>query len=415
MRSFLSFLTVAIGVAALLYTFAMTEGQNQRMKRAMELTGPGRLVISAKRDYQSQGLSTGLTYDDARAIREAYPGLFMVSPEQQAWAGRFQVDGFEDKRFQFIGVTPEWAKRDWVYELRGRFLRWEDVSHAARVCVLIEPGGWLKKPAWLKFFGMDNPFTIWMKRHDILGKTMVISGETYFVAGILQEPPREKDPRWYGRGRGFYLGGRGIIPITTFFKFVGNRQGRVVDNLGKIDEISVDTGQEKTLALYERRLRSLLLARHRGEEDFEIRAYAEMYAEQMAEQKKAALAIMVMGAVCVLAGGIGIMNVTLATIYSRIREIGIRRAVGASRRDILLQFVIEAMLLGFLGGLAGVGLGVAGINWFLKGVRWMEIATFEWHHFALALLISIGTGFIFSVYPAWIAAKLDPVEALRYE
>ena len=127
------------------------------------------------------------------------------------------------------------------------------------------------------------------------------------------------------------------------------------------------------------------------------------------------MSILIMGIICVLAGGIGIMNVTLATIFSRIKEIGIRRALGASKMDILLQFVLEAMLLGFLGGILGIFLGLAGIRWFLKGVQWMEIATFEPIHFAISLLIAAGTGLIFSVYPAYTAAKMDPVEALRYE
>ncbi|MBI2069809.1 MAG: ABC transporter permease [Elusimicrobia bacterium] len=410
-RSFLSFLTMTIGVAALLYTFAITEGSNQRMKKAMELSGPGRMSISKKRDYKSKGLSPGLTYNDAAVIRESFPDLYMISPETQMWGSGFVFKDFKDDNFMAMGLTPDWAKREWVFKLRGRFLKWDDVRQNAKVCVLIEPGGWRKKPAWLKFWGIANSFENWITRRDLLGETVVIGNQSFVVVGIIKEPIREDDPRWF-RG-GSWGTGRGIIPITTI-PSLKSKWGWSPDN-ETIDEIDIDTGDEKTLALYKKKIDILLKARHRGEEDYEIRAYAEMFAERLAENRKMAVAIMIMGLVCILAGGIGIMNVTLATIYSRIREIGIRRAVGASRGDILLQFVIEAMLLGLLGGVFGIGLGLIGINTFLKELRWMDIATFQIHHFLAALGIAAGTGFIFSVYPAWMAARLDPVEALHYE
>lgn len=410
-RSFLSFLTMTIGVAALLYTFAITEGSRQRMKKALELSGPGRLSVSMKRDYKSKGLSPGLTYEDVVAIREAFPELFMVSPEDDMWGAGFMFKGFQDDDFMAMGATPDWAKREWVYKLKGRFLTWDDMRQNARVCVLMEPGGWRKKPAWLKFWGIENNFESWIARHDVLGQTVTIGNQSFVVVGVIKEPIREDDPRWF---RGGYWGvGRGIVPITVLPSLKTRWGGS--GEYKTIKEIDIDTGHEKTLSLYKKKIDILLKARHRGEQDYDIKAYAELFAERIAENKKMAMATMIMGLVCILAGGIGIMNVTLATIYSRIREIGIRRAVGASRSDIVLQFVIEAMLLGLLGGIFGIGLGLIGINTFLKDLRWMDIATFQVHHFLMALSIAAGTGFIFSVYPAWMAARLDPVEALRYE
>ena len=109
------------------------------------------------------------------------------------------------------------------------------------------------------------------------------------------------------------------------------------------------------------------------------------------------------------------MNVTLATMYSRIKEIGIRRALGATKSDILLQFVIVAMMLGFCGGVAGVGLGWAGIHFLLQKAQRGEVIAMPWWTPVLSLGIAVATGFLFSIYPAYQASKLDPVEALRYE
>lgn len=123
---------------------------------------------------------------------------------------------------------------------------------------------------------------------------------------------------------------------------------------------------------------------------------------------------MAVGLISLLAGGIGIMNVTLAVVYSRIREIGIRRAVGARRIDILVQFVLESMVLAMLGGLAGVGLGAAGIWQVPRYMREVE-ASVTPGIVMICLGISVAVGLFFSIYPAYEASKLDPVEALRYE
>ncbi|MEI8188633.1 MAG: FtsX-like permease family protein, partial [candidate division NC10 bacterium] len=149
-------------------------------------------------------------------------------------------------------------------------------------------------------------------------------------------------------------------------------------------------------------------------EDFEIKDSREEIEGQLKETAKYTLAATVLGAVAILAGGIGILNVTLAALFARIKEIGIRRAVGATRLDILSQFVAEAVLLGLCGGLAGLALGAGGIAYLARHTD-RDLASLTWYHFAGALLIAGATGFFFSLYPAWKAATLDPVEALRNE
>ena len=405
-RSSLSFSAVAIGVASLLYTFAQTHGMNQEDAKAIALIGPGRLSISVKRDYQSKGLSPGLTSDDAEAIRRALPGLFMVYPRSSRWGSDLRVAGHKFDSVEVLGVGPQWIKRDWVYTQRGRWFDEDDLDRAARVAVIIEPGGWVKKPPWASFW-TENPFGGYVARHDLLGRQVELGEHSFRIVGILREPPHDKDPRWERSTWGATV----IVPITTFHGLLGSYGAK---SSRSVDDIEVDTGDGKALPALRRRIEAILKQRHKGEEDYEIKDMREEIEGELKESAKYTLAAMVMGAVAIIAGGIGILNVTLAALFARVKEIGIRRAVGATRLDILAQFVAEAVLLGLCGGAAGTALGVGGIR-FLAAHTDHDFASLTWYHLAGALGIAGATGLIFSLYPAWKAATLDPVDALRNE
>ena len=159
---------------------------------------------------------------------------------------------------------------------------------------------------------------------------------------------------------------------------------------------------------------NVIIAGSRGVTDYEINDFREMVQNMLENMRKYAVAVLAVGVVAVLAGGVGIMNVTLATIFSRIREIGVRRALGGTRADILVQFLTEAALLGVLGGIAGIGLGLSGIR-YLSDEGPETVAALLWWHFPATLAISAGTALLFALYPAYQASRLDPVEALRYE
>jgi len=236
---------------------------------------------------------------------------------------------------------------------------------------------------------------------------MLLGDHLFTVVGVIKEPPKDRDPRWFRS-----WGGEGLVlvPATTFQRFLTPRYQK---NPEVIEKIDVDTGDAETAALYLRRIKVLLQARHRGEEDFEIKDYREIMQGALKQMKEFVLSILIIGIVAILASGIGIMNVTLATIFSRVREIGIRRALGATRADIVWQFVSEAMMLGVIGGVGGTGLGILGI-WALapKEDRMLEISLL---HVCGALLIALGTGFLFALYPAYKASRFDPIEALHYE
>jgi putative ABC transport system permease protein len=403
-RSVLSFSAIAVGVGSLLYTLAQTRGMKQELKKTMDLMGPGRITVEGKRDYVSKGLSRGLTADDAEAIAAELPGLYMIYPKADGGARlRYGRDGVD---VGIQGVTPDWRKRDWVFTLRGRFLNRRDVEQGARVCVLRAPGGWLKKPFWAMYWSWENPFDAFMARHEPLGRQVLLGEHVFTVVGVLQSPPRDRDPRWFS-----WEDPDVLVPVTAYHRYLA---GEGSEAPRRVREIKLDTGDEKTVASVKTRIAALLKRRHRGEEDFEVKDMREEIEQEMSQSGKYTMAAMVLGGVAIFAGGIGIMNVTLATIFSRIKEIGVRRALGASRSDILAQFVVEAALLGAAGGIAGIGLGLSGI-WYLKNNTDRELASMAWQHAVLAVGAAGLVSAAFALLPAYQAAKLDPVEALRSE
>ncbi len=404
-RSALSFTAVSVGVASLLYTTAQTRGMQEALEKNLVLMGPGRMTVEKKRNYTSQGLSQGLTYGDALALRRELPDLFMVEPHSRTnvkiVAGRISVP-----QVSVSGTTPDFRLRDWVYKLRGRFLNEWDVAHRARVVVMVEPAIWIKKPFWAKFWGEDDPYAAFAKRRDLLGAQIRLEDSVFTVVGVLTPPPRDKDPRWDS-----WNTPNALVPITAY------QQGlsRYEKNPDAVDEIRIDTGSERTLASRRQQIEAILKRRHRGELDFEIKDQREEIESELENMRKYVKAGLALGVVALLAGGIGIMNVTLATIFARVREIGIRRAIGASRADILAQFLLEAAMLGAAGGVAGVALGLGGIQWLsgLGGSR--DLAQVTWLQCAEGVALAALVSAVFALMPAYQASRLDPVEALKAE
>lgn len=415
MRSFLTFFAISIGVISIMYSLTLIYSMNFRTRKALEVLGHGRLKIQPKRYYQEttsmdkKEARDTLTLEDATALRANFPELPMVSPIL-ANGAQFSHGDFNNGEY-IAGITTEWKKRGWVYKVRGRFLNEHDVASFARVCVIIQNGGWFKKPQWMKFYGWKDEFQEYIKHHDLLGKSVRLGDNLYTVVGILEEPPLEKNPKTFLDLEGWEA--KVLIPISTFQRLMGN------DNSwgwggGGLDSINVDTGKAATVELYKRRLEKTLQARHAGRLRLDVKDFGEIIKTKMADKHRDMYTVLIIGAIAILAGGIGIMNVTLATIYSRIKEIGIRRAIGATRGDIMAQFIIEAMLLGFFGGLAGILISMGGIQ-YLASKGDTDMMMVQWWMPLLSVLAAVLTGFLAALYPAYQASRLDPVEALRYE
>ncbi len=412
MRSFLTFFSISIGVISIMYSLTLIYAMTSRTKKALEVAGPGRMTVEMKRNGGSDSAldakeaKSVITLEDALAVRAEFPGLYMVSPGLKKWV-ELSHGQFSDEKV-VEGITTEWKKRGWVYKLRGRFLNQHDLDTYARVCVLIEDGGWMKKPKWYKFYGWRDKFQDYIKHNDMLGQTIRLGNNLYTVVGILREPPAEKNPK-------YFMGVSNwdpslLVPITTSQRFLNGWAW----SSGGVDDITIDTGKEATIGAYKRKVDKFIKARHGGRIRFEIKDYREIIKERLADKQRDMYTVLIIGAIAILAGGIGIMNVTLATIYSRIKEIGIRRAIGASRGDIMTQFIIEAMLIGFFGGVAGILLGMAGIQ-YLASKGDTDMMLLQWWMPFAAIVVAVLTGFLASLYPAYQASRLDPVEALRYE
>jgi len=415
-RSFLSFVAIAFGVGAILYTFAIVNQALTKQKEAFDLVGPGPIQVTfiqwRKDDDKSLRLSRGLTSDDADAIRKAMPWVNMVSPVLDTGAG---IQYKNQRRWSgLLGITDEWRKRNWVYTLRGRFFNSHDYEKGTQVCVLIEPGGWTKGKSaeerrWSYY--SDEMIDSLIVHYNLLGRDISINSSVFTVVGILKEPPKDKDPRWFKGDRG---NNRILVPLKTaqrLFNYQYWGGNRVAERVSFID---LDTGSLGTVDKTNRRLEGLLNILHRGERDFQLVDLRQDIQRKVNEMREHAYTILTLGLIAILAGGVGIMNVTLATVFSRIREIGIRRAVGATRFDILMQFVIEAMLLGLLGGVAGILMGYGGLL-FIAEEGLEKLQSLLWWHVLATMGISLGASLLFSFYPAFQASRLDPVEALRYE
>ena len=411
-RSVLSFLAIAAGSVVFIDAFSAIFATYASLEQQKQVSGMARMKIS--QNY-SQTYSNPddyvpppvFTYDDVLRLREKLPELYMVSPEGRDWRNVL-VYGEHRLTTSVMGVTPEWVKRDFIYTLKGRFLDWHDVENKLRVCVLVKkaappPGNNLYKSR-MKQYNFTGGFDMLVAHNDLLGKTVNIDGFTFTVIGILEELPYSKRP---GTITGSNQEYKVLAPVTTLihYNFIGSNQSL---------DLSIDTGSEDNFEESTRKINNFLKIRFGDGDFFIVENQLEVIRERIAASIKSALVTISLGMLAFLAGGIGIMNVTLATVFARTREIGIRRAIGASRWDIMLQFIVEAVMLGLIGGVIGSVLG------YLWGVpvkvmlgmggspikAWMPL---------VSVLIAALTAFAFAIYPAWVAAGLKPADALRAE
>lgn len=376
-----------IGVASLIVLVGIGRGSEQKVRKVIENMGPNLIVVSAgqsrvvKGQLGQMGMMTNLTLKDATAIATECPSVRMVAP---AYFKKMLVK-FENMTYstKVVGTLPSIQKVRNVSVQSGSFFDEAEDRLMAPVAVL--------GPTVVEsLFGLRDP----------IGTSIMIGKVMFQVIGV--SAPK-------GSFSGEDQDDQIFVPLrTAMFKLM---------NVTYLSTVFVEAAGTNRIHSAGTEIKSLLRERHRlrenKEDDFTIRNQTDVMSAQSSVAKTFSLLIASIAVSSLIIGGVGILGVMLLSIQERISEIGIRRAVGAKRRDILIQFLIESSFLGILGGIAGLLLGL-GVSFGVKAISGIPVVL-QSDYIVFSLVFSLATGLIFGIYPSWKAARLDPIEALNAE
>ena len=390
MRSALTMLGIIIGVGAVIAMVAVGTGAKQRIADQIASMGSNLLIVLSG-SSTSGGLRFGsgtvptLTVDDAKAILNEIPAVKYVAPT--LGGGAQVVFGNQNWSTIINGTTPEALEiRDWLVE-EGRTFTQQDIDGATKVCLL-------GKTVVDNLFGGIDP----------IGQIVRIKMVPFTVIGVLAT----KGQSTQGQDQDDTI----IVPLTTAQKKLFGMQFP-----GMVRLILVQAMAPEVMKDVENQINDLLRQRHhiqpKQDNDFSVRNLTEIMSTAEQSAKVMQYLLLAIASISLIVGGIGIMNIMLVSVTERTREIGIRIAVGAKGRDILLQFLIESLVLSLIGGTMGIGIGVAGTFVLSKLTQWPTLFSVE--AILLAFLFSGSVGVFFGFYPARKASMLNPIEALRYE
>jgi putative ABC transport system permease protein len=397
LRSALTVLGIVIGVTTVISMVSIIEGFNNSVVKSFQSFG-ATLVQFQKHDPrfgpgnndESQRQRKNLTFEDAIALKRLAPSMLAVSPERYTYEGEgpsldLSYGGKEATPDLLAGTTEDYPIANNHVVGEGRFINENDVRRSADVTVI----------------GFNVAEALF-PHSDPLGKVVAIAGRKYAVIGVME---KQGQSMFESTDSHVYL------PLTTFdshFPHVKRERGVNIATVPKKPEW-VDRIIEEGTAI----LRTRRKVPFNKPNDFGIMTPDKLIGNFKAITGGITLAMLFISSIALLVGGVGVMNIMLVSVTERTREIGIRKAIGAVRRDIVQQFLTEAMTLSGIGGVIGVALGLA-IAAAVRTMSPLPTTTPLWS-IVVGLIVSISIGLFFGIYPAYKAAKLDPVEALRYE
>jgi len=396
LRTMLTMLGMIFGVAAVLAMLSIGAGAQQQMMAFIADLGVQNLIVEAREatDYQAfqkvRQQSPGLTFQDIRAIQAALPAVELVSARKRFGPNRVlpKSDGGTPVIY---GVEPAYQTIAGLRITAGRFFTDEEAAKAAAIAVVGEG-------ARARLFSGADP----------LGQFIKVNEQWFEVVGVTA-------PKAVARGEVAGLAAQDrnnliYVPAAAAILRLEDNYSQFRD---EIDAAYLRLRSTDDVSVAAATVRGILDANHRGATDYVLVVPAELLAEQQRTKRIFDIVMVALASISLLVGGIGIMNIMLASVLERTPEIGLRRAVGARRLDIIRQFVLETTLIAVTGGIAGLILGTVMSRAIASFAGWSTIVTPG--SLALAFLVSVAVGLIFGVYPATKAAGLDPVEALRYE
>ena len=395
-RSLLTMLGMIFGVAAVVAMLSIGAGARQKVMALIEQMGVNNLIVEAKETLEWQAhskvrkTSPGLTLQDFRVINDDVTGIVAATPRKRLTPTKTIPKAQQETPIVY-GVRPSYRQIAGLQMIAGHFFSDQEEEDGAPVCVLGASAKW-------GLFGSAPAIGEYVKVNEVWFRVIgVVSPQLSSENSVAGAPAVDANNIIY-------------VPLQSAFRRLEDSYSDMRD---EIDGIYLELGNGSAIPDAAQLTRAILDSSHHGADDFSIIVPAELLAEQKRTEHLFNIVMVAIASISLLVGGIGIMNIMLASILERTREIGLRRAVGARRSDIVRQFVVEATMISFAGGTIGVILGFVisrSIAWF---AGWSTIVTFS--SIVLAFVVSISVGLIFGIYPATKAARLDPVEAIRYE
>jgi putative ABC transport system permease protein len=420
LRTLLSMMGIIFGVSAVISMLSIGEGAKQETIEQIEMLGTNNIYIKAKAPSKTKSaksvsnFSPGLNISDVNSLKEINAFAQYVIPQREENMDIFYKTYL--KSIMILGTTPDCFKALNLRLESGRFFGNQDFSDHSDVCVI---GFGLKN----KIFGIE----------EAIGKKIKVGNLWFTVTGVLEEKELFNSLKDSKLTNNFDNGI--IIPFTTMVNKIisptnennnrivlssnvilrgfNNNQQSIKNGRKSVDQIVIKVGESSSVIEASDLTSRILERRHNGIDDYEIIIPEKLLAQKQKTQRTFNIVMGAIAGLSLLVGGIGIMNVTLTNILERTKEIGVRRAVGARKNDILFQFLFEAVIVCNLGGIIGLFLGYILTLFIADYAGWRTIVTpFS---VIISLFVSITVGLIFGTYPAVKASRCDPVTSLRHE